>query len=174
MSATVVPWMRMFLSLALPFPLMLKTSFISRRWRSHLFNESLSSCITLNKFLCPLCISTEVQQWLVDWATGEGRLWYRFHPQSLKTREHSLTAGAKKGPLPWVRLTALQENIWGMSEHRTLNSFEGYCSNFRNQTSRWLQMPLYLIVCCSIVLFRTQDGCLFMGQLILELVQCAF
>lgn len=31
-SVIVVPWTRTFLSLVLPFPLMLKTSFISRRW----------------------------------------------------------------------------------------------------------------------------------------------
>lgn len=44
-SVIVVPWMRTSLSLVLPFPLMLKTFFISRRWG--LKRKCVSSYITI-------------------------------------------------------------------------------------------------------------------------------
>lgn len=46
--------------------------------------------------------NTEVQQWLVDWPSGEGRLWHRLHPEPTEAGEHPAPAGAEKGTLPRV------------------------------------------------------------------------
>lgn len=66
------------------------------------------SCITMKCIHCIHILSslfrTEIQQWLVDRATGEGRLWYRLHSQSFKAWEFSLTTGTEKESLPRVRL----------------------------------------------------------------------
>lgn len=50
----------------------------------------------------------EVQQWLVDRASGEGGLWGGLHPQSSQTGEHPFAAGAEDETEP----TQLQVTLW--------------------------------------------------------------
>lgn len=46
------------------------------------------------------CLNAEVQQWLVDRASGEGGLWGGLHPQPRQTGEHPSAAGTEDETKP--------------------------------------------------------------------------
>lgn len=46
--------------------------------------------------------SIEVQQRLVDWSSGEGRLRHRLHPEPAEAGKHPTSAGTEEGTLPRV------------------------------------------------------------------------
>lgn len=90
-SATVRVMTTMSLFRAWPSPSKRKTSSTSKRW-AHVTSADGYILTALN-----FCVNllVEIQQWLVDRASRERRLWNRLHTESSKAWKHSDPPGAE-------------------------------------------------------------------------------